>query len=99
MKHGFIKVAASSFNTSLADCKSNADKIIRITRDAYEQGVGLIVFPELCLTGSSCRDLFFSDALLSSASRELCRIAEETCDVDTIIIIGFPFVVNDKIYN
>ena len=99
MKHGFIKVASSVFDISLADCKSNADKIISITQDAAQKGVRLVVFPELCLTGSTCADLFFSEALLTSASRELCRIAEETCDTDTIIIIGFPFVVNDKIYN
>lgn len=99
MKHGFIKVAAASPYCTVADCRKNADKIIELTHKADQNGVKLITFPELYLSGSTCGDLFFSDTLLRSAERELVRIASKTCDTDTIIIIGFPYIVNDKIYN
>ncbi len=99
MKHGFIKVAAATFEISVADCTQNAQNIIELVKKAYSQGVQLVVFPELSVTGCTCGDLFLSRTLLLSAERELCRIVQETAYADTIIIIGFPFLVNDKIYN
>ncbi len=99
MKNGFVKVAAATFEVSVADVRKNADSIIDICRSAYSQGVKLLVFPELSLCGASCGDLMFSERLLSSCKSELCRIANAIKDTDTIIIVGFPLLVNDKIYN
>ncbi|MBO7311168.1 MAG: NAD(+) synthase, partial [Clostridia bacterium] len=99
MKHGFIKVAAANFDVSIANCKQNADKIIDIAVAAYQSGAQVVVFPELSLTGCTCGDLFFSRTLHLSVERELCRILQETASTDTIIIVSFPFLVNDKIYN
>ena len=99
MKHGFIKVAAASPNVTVADCNANLSEILRIHNQAKELGVKLLVFPELCLTGATCGDLFFSDVLLDAAKRSLVEFLEKTEDSDTISIIGFPLVVNDKIYN
>ncbi len=99
MKHGFLKVGAANFNVSLADPHANADKITELSREAHARGVKILVFPELSLCGASCGDLFFSSTLTEGCERELCRVAEQTKNLDTIIIIGFPLVVNDKIYN
>ncbi len=99
MKHGFLKVAACALGTSVANIHENANRIILSARQAADIGVKVLVFPELSLCGCSCGDLFFSHTLTDSCERELFRVAEETVDLDTIIIIGFPFVVNDKIYN
>ena len=99
MKHGFIKVATASPSITLADCQSNAQKIIDTAAIADEQGVKLLVFPELSVTGSTCGDLFFTDALLRSAQEAVFEIARQTAYSDMIIIIGFPLLVNDKIYN
>ena len=99
MKHGFIKVCAATFENEVANCAKNAEKIIETVKQVSAMGVKLAVFPELCLCGSTCGDLFLNDTLLRSATEQLCRIARQTSDTDTIIILGFPFVVNDKIYN
>ncbi len=99
MKHGFLKVGAAVFSLSLADVRKNANKIIDLTLKADSMGVKVLAFPELSLCGASCGDLFFSDTLLSACTREMCRIVEETESTDTIIIIGFPALVNGKIYN
>ena len=99
MKHGFVKVAAANFEITVADCKKNADKIIALAKEAADNGVKILVFPELSVCGSTCGDLFFSDTLLTSAQRELCRIVDSTKEFNTIIIVGFPCVVNNKIYN
>ena len=99
MKHGFIKVAAATCNISVADCGANATKIIETISAASSLGVKVLVFPALCVSGATCGDLFFSDTLLEGAKNAVCRIADSTKGSDTIIIIGFPFLVNDKIYN
>lgn len=99
MKHGFIKVAAATPRISVAACEKNADAIIEMIEKAKERDVKLLVFPELSITSASCADLFFSDVLLSAAKNEALRIAAATEDSDMIIIIGFPLVVNDNLYN
>ena len=99
MKHGFIKIAAASCEISVADCHGNAERIIGIYNTACSKGAKIVVFPELCISGCTCGDLFFSDALLSSAQDAVCAVADATDKSDTIIIVGFPLVVNDKLYN
>ncbi len=99
MKHGFLKVGAAAFDAVVGNTAENANKIISLSQKAAELGVKVLVFPELSLCGCSCGDLFFSHTLIRSCERELCRIADKTSALDTIIIVGFPLVVNDKIYN
>ncbi len=99
MKHGFIKVAAATFEATVADCHKNADRIIELANAAAKEGVKILVFPELAICSSTCGDLFLSDTLLDSATTELCRVVDQTSYSDTIIIVGFPLVVNNKIYN
>lgn len=99
MKHGFFKVAAATPYVSVADCESNLSRILELVKQAEDEGARLIAFPELALTGSTCGDLFFSDTLLTSAKSALCSLLLQTKNSDTIIIIGFPLIVNDKLYN
>ncbi len=99
MKHGFVKVAAATPYVSVADCESNLSRIIGLVKQAEAEGARLVAFPELSLTGSTCGDLFFSDTLLNAARDALCNLLFQTKNSDTIIIIGFPLVVNDKLYN
>ena len=58
MKDGFIKVAAGTPEVQVADCEFNADKIIEMAKEMEEQGAKVMVFPELCITGYTCGDLF-----------------------------------------
>ncbi len=101
MKDGFIKVAAATPKIRVADCDYNASEIIRLCREAAALGVKILVFPELCITGYTCGDLFLQDTLLTAASRAVTRIAEETRELDMLIAVGCP--VRDewrgKLYN
>ncbi len=99
MKHGFIRVAAATPLVTVADCGANLAELRRIRKNAEQDGIHLLVFPELSLTGYTCSDLFLSGTLLHAASDALLTYAAETTDSDMISIIGFPFVVNDKLYN
>ena len=75
MKDGFIRVAAATPLISVADCTNNADQIIALMREADEKKAKLVVFPELCLTGYTCGELFLQNVLLEEARHELARIA------------------------
>ena len=99
MKHGFIKVAAATPHVTVADCQANLASALCLHGKAEAEGVALLVFPELSLCGYTCADLFFSDVLLSEAEEALGSYLAKTEASSLISIIGFPLVVNDKIYN
>lgn len=99
MKHGFIKVAAATPKITVADPSSNIAEILSLHQRAEDLGVSIAVFPELCLTGATCGDLFTSETLGSSVEEALSKFLAETEGSHTISIIGFPLIVNEKIYN
>ena len=99
MKDGFLKVAAVTPDLRVADCDFNGDKIIEKAKEVAAQGAKLIVFPELCITGYTCNDLFLQDALLNGAKKTLLRIARETADLDAVILVGLPLMHNNRLYN
>ncbi len=99
MKDGFIKVAACTPKISVADCKYNADNIISMTKQAYDMGAKVIIFPELCITSYTCQDLFFQNVLLDSAIENAVKIAKATEDFDCLIAVGLPVKARGKIYN
>ena len=99
MKDGFIKVAAGTPDVQVADCEFNADKIIEVVHEMEEQGAKVMVFPELCITGYTCGDLFWQETLLEEARAQLLRIAEETEEVDALIFVGLPLEYQGKLYN
>ena len=99
MKDGFVKVAAASPVIRVADTEYNAEKIIECINDADAQGVNVLVFPELCITGCSCRDLFTHDVLLAGARDALLRILEATVGMDMLIFVGLPVEVGSNLYS
>lgn len=99
MKDGFIKVAAATPEIHVADCVFNAENILSLCQQANEKGVQVIGFPELCLTGYTCSDLFLHDILLNGAKQQLLRIANETAEMDMLIVVGLPVRVRGSLYN
>lgn len=99
VKDGFIKVAAVSPELRVADCAFNSVKITEAVFAAAERGVSLLVFPELCVTGYTCADLFLQKSLTDGAEAALSRIAEETAGLDIVAIVGVPLIREGKLYN
>lgn len=99
MNDGFIKVAAATPEIIPADCDNNANKIIELIDQANQLGVDVIVFPELCITGYTCGDLFLQQALLSGAIEALREIIKASENIEMIICVGLPFSYNYKLYN
>lgn len=99
MTDGFIKIASATCDIKVADTKHNANKIIEIINEAADRGVKIICFPELCITGYTCADLFLQDTLLKGAKEAVEYIAYETKHIDIVAIVGLPCVINQKLYN
>ena len=99
MKNGFVKVAAASPVIRVADADYNAERVIEVIRSAARDGVRVLVFPELTLTGCSCYDLFTHRVLLDGAREALLRVAEATVDFDLLAFVGLPLAVGAKVYN
>ena len=91
MKDGYIRIAAASFDTNIADIKNNSLQICKLIEQAYENKAKIIVFPELCLTGYTCEDLFNQDRLLNKAKFQLQNIIEKTINKDIIVVVGLPY--------
>ena len=92
MIHGFIRVAAATPKIKVADCEFNTNRMIEILEECEKEEIKLVVFPELCITGYTCGDLFFQDVLLSSAIEQLKRIAKVTKDMNLLSVVGLPYL-------
>lgn len=99
MRDGFVKVAAVTPEIRVADCAYNTANICKGIDEALAQHAKIIVFPELCITGYTCGDLFWQDKLLQSARRELQLITKHTAGKDALIFVGLPWEKNGKLYN
>lgn len=99
MKDGFLKVAAATPDIRVADVAYNTGKICGLIDEAVAAGAKLVVFPELCVTGYTCGDLFAQDVLLKDARLALHRIAEHTADKDALVFVGVPITVGGELYN
>lgn len=99
MKNGFVKVAAATPDIRVADVEFNTQNIINTMEEAQKNGAKILVFPELCVTGYTCSDLFDHSVLLKASRKALLEIAENTNDKDMLVFVGAPLEVNGKLYN
>ena len=99
MKHGFVKVAAATPDIRVADVKYNTEKICQAIEEASDNCAKILVFPELCVTGYTCGDLFTQDILLKSAKEALFEIAKFTAGKDILVFAGLPLEMDGKLYN
>ncbi len=98
MNHGFIKVAAATPVVSVGDCAQNAAACIDLAARASDAGVRVLTFPELCLTGATCGDLFTHDRLLRGALEALQTYAAATAEYDLVSVVSLPVAHADRMY-
>ena len=99
MKDGFLKAAALSPSLRVADCNYNASQIVSQLQDAAARGVRLAVFPEFCLTGYTCGDLFLQRTLQQGALDALQTVLDASRELDVVVLVGLPLLVRGKLYN
>ena len=99
MRDGFIKAAASTPEIRVADVDHNKKLICEGVDQAWKEGVQLLVYPELCLTGYTCGDLFWQEELLEKARQGLSEIVMHSLGKKMLIFVGLPWEMNGKLYN
>lgn len=99
MQYGFIKVCAATPEIRVADVEFNRDKIIEAIRTSSKNGSRLTVFPELCVCGYTCGDLFNQIALIKACEAALVEIAKSTSGNKTLVFVGAPIAKSGKLYN
>lgn len=96
---GFYRIASVCPTLKVADTEYNTDEIIRCGLLAKNEGAAVVVFPELCITGYTCSDLFHQELLLKKSFASLLKIAKSFDDTDMILAVGLPLRMFGKLYN
>jgi len=98
-RHGFVRVAACTHHTTLADPRANAETVLRLAQDCHDDGVALAVFPELTLSGYSIEDIVMQDALLDAVEDALMDLVAASADLLPVLVVGAPLRYRHRIYN
>ncbi len=98
-RHGFFRVATVTPPLRLADPPRNAASVVESARRAADRGADVILFPELCLTGYTCADLFLQERLLQAALEALRHVVEATADLHAPLVLGLPLEVRGRLLN
>ncbi len=98
-QYGYMRVAAAVPRVHIADAHRNAEGALKIMQDAFNEGVEIVVMPELSLVGYTCGDMVLQNKLLTDAERALEWLMQECADIPTIGIVGLPVVFADRLYN
>ena len=100
MKDGFVRVASMTPKITVADCVSNVAAIKVLMKEAYDNGASIVSFPELCITGYTCNDLFLQNKLLYSARTGLEEIRQYSNQLPgALFLVGLPLMHKGKLYN
>ena len=99
MRHGFVRAAAVTPTIRVGDAAYNAQQIRKGMDEAEQAGASIVVFPELCITGYTCSDLFLQEVLLRRAKEELLALAAHTLEKDLLAFVGLPLEVDGRLYN
>ena len=98
-KYGYVRVAASVPELKVANVEFNVKEIINEIKKLSKEGVQVVSFPELSITGYTCGDLFKQEFLINKALEGLNTIVKETSKLDIVSIVGLPIRVNNKLFD
>ena len=99
MNYGFVKVAAAIPNVEVADCVFNTKHIANLIEKASQEGIQIIAFPELSITGYTCGDLFGQNLLLEEAEKNLDNLIKITSTYPILVIAGMPVQADNQLFN
>lgn len=97
--YGYYRFAAVVPSVKVADVEYNTGALVQAMQQAVGQGAQVVLFPELCLTGYSCGDLFFQPLLQQAALQGLRRFASETAELHVPAIVSLPLAVGAGLFN
>ncbi len=98
--HGMVRVAAAAPRVRIGDCKQNVANLCQLLSRAVQDDAAVLVFPELCLTGYTCGDLFHQQSLLEAARRQLVELVNQSSDpYRGVFVVGAPLEVDGLVFN
>ncbi|HTH83800.1 NAD(+) synthase [Mycobacterium sp.] len=98
-RHGFVRVAACTHHTTIADPAANAESVLRLARACHDDAVALAIFPELTLSGYSIEDILLQDALLDAVEEALVEVVAASVVLLPVLVVGAPLRHGHRIYN
>jgi NAD+ synthase (glutamine-hydrolysing) len=98
-RHGFVRVAACTHHTTLADPAANVESVLRMARECHDEGVALAVFPELTLSGYSIEDILLQDGLLDAVEAAVADVVAASRELLPVLVVGAPLRYRYRIYN
>ncbi|MDD4716470.1 MAG: NAD(+) synthase, partial [Oscillospiraceae bacterium] len=98
-KMGYVRMGAAVPDVQVANPQANVSELLRWIRDAEQSSVNVLVFPELCLTGYTCADLFHQRLLLESTQEALSTLLQATQKSDMVLMVGAPVELDNQLFN
>ena len=100
MKHGYVRAAALTPVIRVADCEYNTQQVLEGMKEAFAKKAKVAVFPEMCLTGYTCNDLFLQEVLINGALEGLEKLVASSKEMPGMVnVVGLPFTYAGKLYN
>ena len=99
MNYGFVRVGVGIPLVKVADPQANVEEIMQLVLQSVNQGVEILLTPELSLTGYTCQDLFHQQMLIDEAEVALLKLMDFTRSMDTIIVVGLPVPFEGRLLN
>lgn len=97
--YNYTKISVTVPQMKLADCVANTAYILEEIKSLHNQGVQIMTFPELCITGYTCQDLFFQTQLLKTAESSVLQLLQDTKEINAIISVGIPVPLDNQLFN
>ncbi len=97
--YNFYKIGAAIPKIKLMDCEHNAEQIYKLTMEAEKLNLQAVIFPQLCLTGATCLDLFKLDDLIDEAQKNLAKLLEKLAQTQILYVIGSPVKFENHLFN
>ena len=97
--YGYIRIGTAVPVVKVSDCEYNKEQILALINEAYKKDIKILNFPELCITSYTCMDLFFQSVLHKNAEKALYDILDKTKNMDMLISLGMPVIIDSNIYN
>ena len=98
-RHGFVRVAACTHHSALADPAANADSVLRLAGECHDDNVALAIFPELTLSAYSIEDILMQDTLLDAVEDALAEVVASSVDLLPVLVVGAPLRHRHRVYN
>lgn len=97
--YGMLRLAVAAPELNVADVEFNLSAICSTAREAHRQGARIVLFPELCLSGYTCADLFYQHSLQRRIDAGLCLLQEFTAEHAMTLIVGVPLSLQGRLFN